>query len=150
MMAIAKAKAKTKVKAKPKVNTRPLRRSPRKPPVDERREHRITTEAIVDCYNSEEAAMGWYYYIESKVRFPFTATCLAERAVSPLEKKSEVEVVGMAPEEECGSEVFVCIRWGRRPLAVPLAQLQPISGTDKKTLEAVADWHYWVGRGYVY
>ena len=136
--------------AKAKAKTRPLRKSPRKPAVDARREHRITMEVIVDCYDSEEVAMGWYYYIEEKVHFPFTAICIAERAVSPLEKESEVEVVGMAPEEECGSEVFVCIRWARRPLAVPLVQLQPVSGTDKKTLEAVADWHYWVAQGHVY
>lgn len=145
-MARSKSKPKTKPKSKPK----PLRQTPRKPPKDEEREYRITMEAIVDCYDREEAAMGWYYYIESKLHFPFTATCIVERAVSPLQKKAEVEVVGMAPEDECGSEVFVCIRWERRPLAVPLMQLQPISGTDAETQEAIADWHYWVAQGYVY
>ena len=28
---------------------------------DELREYRITMEAIVDAYNSDERAMGWYY-----------------------------------------------------------------------------------------
>lgn len=145
-MAKSKSKSKTALKAKPK----PARRVPQKPAKDEEREYRITMEAIVDCYDREEAAMGWYCYIENKLRFPFIATCIVERAVSPLQKNAEVEVVDMAPETECGSEVFVCIRWDRRPLAVPLAQLQPVANTDAETREAVADWHYWVAQGYQY
>lgn len=29
---------------------------------DETREERISMEAVVDAYNEEERAMGWYYY----------------------------------------------------------------------------------------
>ena len=57
--------------------------------------------------------MGWYYYLEGQFRFPFTATCIAQRAVSALRVKDEVEVIGMPPEEECACEVFVTIRWDR-------------------------------------
>ena len=28
------------------------------------RERRIEMEAVVDAYNSEERAMGWFYYLE--------------------------------------------------------------------------------------
>ena len=31
---------------------------------DERREERIEMEIIVDAYNEEEQAMGWYYYLD--------------------------------------------------------------------------------------
>jgi hypothetical protein len=84
----------------------------------------------------------WYYYLEENLQFPFTARCIAERSISPLRKGDEVEVLEMAPVEECGHEMFVGVRAERRPLGVPLSQLRPISHTPKKTKEAVADWHY--------
>jgi hypothetical protein len=108
-------------------------------------------DVVVDCYDRDEVAMGWYYYLECQLRFPFTATCIALRAVSPLRVKDEVEVTGMPPELECECEVFVTIRWDRpEGLTVPLAQLKPIRATDAQTKEAVADWHYWRSMGYGY
>ena len=104
-------------------------------------------EAVVDAYNSEERAMGWYYYLEEKLKVPFKARCKAERQISPLRVGEDVDVLGMAPEEECDSEIFVRVRWCGRGLAVPLSQLKPL-GVDATTLEAVGDWHYWVARGY--
>ncbi len=38
---------------------------------DEEREERIHNEIIVDAYGPEEQAMGWYYYLEDKLCFPF-------------------------------------------------------------------------------
>jgi hypothetical protein len=111
------------------------------------RERRIAMEIIVDAHDAEEQAMGWYSYLEEKLEFPFTATCIAERAISPLHKGDEVEILGLAPEEECQHEMFVMMRWERRGLAVPLSQAKPISEIDEGTREAVADWHYWVAQG---
>ncbi len=112
-------------------------------------EERITMEIVVDCYDRHEVALGWYCYLENTLQFPFTATCIAQRAVSPLRVKDEVEVIGMAPDEECEHEVFVSIRWDRpEGLAVPLAQLKPIVDSDEDTMQAVADWHYWLSMGY--
>jgi hypothetical protein len=104
-------------------------------------------EVVVDAYNSEERALGWYYYLEERLKVPFKARCKSTREISPLRVGEEVEVLGMAPEEECGSEMFVRIRWRDGRLAVPLAQLKP-RGADAETNEAVADWHYWVAHGY--
>ena len=111
------------------------------------REHRIHTEVIVDAYGEQERAMGWYYYLDEQLQCPFVAKCIAKRAISPLRLKDEVEVIGMAPEEECEHEIFVTIRWERKSLAVPLSQLEVIHA-DERTREAVEDWHYWVNRGY--
>jgi hypothetical protein len=116
---------------------------------DEARENRIMMEAVVDCYDAGERAMGWYYYLDDKLRFPFTAKCVARREISPLEPGDEIEVLAMASEDECGREMFVRIRWGKRGLAVPLAQLEPVSA-DSQTEEGVGDWHYWLKRGYVF
>jgi hypothetical protein len=77
---------------------------------DERREERITMDIIVDAYGPEEQAMSWYYYLENKLRLPFTAMCTKKRAVSPLNTKDEVDVIGMPSEDECEKEMFVTIR----------------------------------------
>ena len=123
-------------------------RKPKKPKRDEAREDRISMEIVVDAYDKEEQAMGWYYYLEDKLDFPFLSRCIRERAISPLRVGDEVEVVGMAPEDECEKEMFVEIRREqKRSLAVPLSQLEVVRG-DKATKQAVADWHYWVGMGY--
>jgi hypothetical protein len=119
-----------------------------KPKKDKGREERITMDIIVDANGPEEQAMGWYYYLEDQLRFPFTAICNGKRAISPLHVNDEVDVIGMAPEEECEREMFVMMRWERDGLAVPLSQLTPISESVSETIEAVEDWHYWVKMGY--
>ncbi len=119
-----------------------------KPKRDEEREERITMEIVVDAYDENERAMGWYCYLEDRLQFPFTATCVAKRPISPLKVKDEVTVVGMPGEDECECEMFVTIRWEKDGLAVPLSQLMPIKATDEQTREAIADWHYWVEMGY--
>jgi Calcium binding len=114
---------------------------------DHVREQRITMEAIVDAYDSGERAMGWYYYLDDKLKVPFKARCRIARSVSLLKIGEEVEVLGMGPEEECETELFVWVGWAGERVAVPLMQLQPLS-KDRTTQEAVGDWLYWVDRGY--
>jgi hypothetical protein len=119
-----------------------------KPQHDPEREQRITMDIVVDAYDTQERAMGWYNYLQEQLQFPFTATCIAKRAISPLHIKDEVEVIGMPGEEECEHEMFVTLRWEKEGLAVPLSQLTPISATDEQTKQAIEDWHYWVKMGY--
>src|SRR5438105_15550102 len=94
---------------------------------DEIREQRIAMEAIVDAYGSSERAMGWYYYLDGKMKVPFKARCRFARPISVLKVKEEVEVLGMAPAEECESEMFVWVGQVGERIAVPLAQLRPLS-----------------------
>lgn len=114
---------------------------------NDEREKRIHDEAIVDCYGPEEQALGWHYYLDEQLRTPFRARCVAPRATSPLREGEEVTVTAMAPEDACEHEMFVIITWSDRTLAVPLAQLEGVDA-DEETAEAIADWHYWVARGY--
>ena len=114
---------------------------------DKERENRIAMEIVVDAYRAEEQAMGWYYYLQDTLKFPFLAHCIAKRIISPLQIGDEVEITSMAPESECEHEIFVMMPWERSGLAVPLMQLKMIHG-DEKTKEAVEDWCYWVGMGY--
>jgi hypothetical protein len=121
----------------------------RKPKKDPIREDRIQNEAIVDAYGPEEQAMGWYYYLESKVQFPFQAKCIASQAVSPLRKGEVVQVQRMAPEDSCSNDMLVQIRWQGRKMAVPLSQLAAVDA-EESTAEAIGDWHYWVAQGYLF
>ncbi|MCP9496832.1 MAG: calcium-binding protein [Pyrinomonadaceae bacterium MAG19_C2-C3] len=114
---------------------------------EEAREERITMEIVVDAYDEMERSLGWYYYLDEKLQFPFTAKCNGARATSPLEKGERVEVTGMPPEDECECEMFVNVAWQGRTLAVPLSQLDVVKA-NAETREAVADWHYWVKMGY--
>lgn len=114
---------------------------------DEERENRISMEAIVDAYGSEEQAMGWYYYLDDKIQFPFEAQCIRERKISPLRIGENVQVAGMVSENDCLNEMFVEIEWSDRTFGVPLSQLKGIE-VDENTEEAISDWHYWVERGY--
>jgi hypothetical protein len=79
----------------------------RKDPV---REDRIENEAIVDA-SPEEQAMGWYYYLENKICFPFPAKCITTKVVAPLRKGEAAEVIRMAPEDNC--EQVACRADGR-------------------------------------
>ena len=112
-------------------------------------EERILFEIVVDAYDEIERAMGWYCYLQERLDVPFKARCKQARSMSPLEPGSQVQVVGMAPEDDCMSEVFVLIKFGKSKLAVPLSQLECLS-PDEETCQAVADWHYWIERGYEY
>ncbi len=114
---------------------------------DEAREHRIATEAVVDAYDAEEQAMGWYSYLDDTLTFPFKARCIQERSLSPLRTGEEIVVDSLAQADDCLHEMFVLATWQGRSLGLPLAQLDAIEA-DEGTLEAVEDWHYWVERGY--
>jgi hypothetical protein len=121
----------------------------KRPNRDPIREDRIHNEAIVDANGPEEQVMGWYYYLDDKIRFPFQAKCIAAKIVSPLRKGETVDVQGMAPEDACSADMLVLIRWQSRTMAVPLSQLTPVDH-DESTAEAIADWHYWVAQGYCF
>jgi hypothetical protein len=47
---------------------------------DPEREHRIDHEVVVDAYDSEERAIGWYYYLQEKITFPFKARYTFKRS----------------------------------------------------------------------
>jgi hypothetical protein len=114
---------------------------------DEAREDRISTEIIVDAYDTEERAMGWQAYLDDTLIFPFKAKCVKEIGISPLAKNEKITALKMADENPYGNTMFVIVEWQSRKLGVPLEQILPLD-SDDETLEAVKDWHYWVERGY--
>ena len=114
---------------------------------DKTRERRIATEIVVDAYGEEERALGWYYYLEEKLEFPFKARCIVQREISPLTPGEEVKVLKLASEDECEREIFVTVSRGKRKFAVPLFQLMGVK-VNAGTRQAIEDWHYWLRQGY--
>ncbi|MCW5316498.1 calcium-binding protein [Nostoc sp. KVJ3] len=120
---------------------------------DESREHRIKTEIIVDAEDKEDRAMGWYYYLEETLNFPFVAkwTKKGRKSGSSSTEEKEVEVLGMAPDDECLKDMFVEVAYiNGKDEDVYSAKLSEIVAidADSETQEAIADWLYWIARGY--
>lgn len=110
-------------------------------PHNKEREHRISSEIIVDAYNGEEERQGWYNYLEDHLTVPFKAIWDGET----------VEVVGMSEDEECLKEMKVDVCYTEEDnkdiFPVSLSVLEVIEA-DAATSEAIRDWKYWVKRGY--
>jgi hypothetical protein len=111
---------------------------------DEARENRIVMEIVVDAYGEEEQFLGWYYYLEGKLNFPFRAL-LIENNRAP----KEIEIVEIAPEEDCieSHDMLVGVQDDGDVQYVRLAKIQAPEADDL-TQEAIADWHYWIAMGY--
>ncbi len=118
--------------------------------LDASREERIKTEIIVDAEDKEDRAMGWYYYLDDNLNFPFNAKW-AKKGRKGTSPEKEVEVLGMATEEECLRDMLVeIVEVGGKEEDVDLARLTDLKvlETDSDTLEALGDWYYWVEKGY--
>lgn len=110
---------------------------------DQERERRIDYEVVVDAYNEEERAMGWYYYLQDRLQFPFKAKWLDG-------KKPEgrnVTVIGMSSEDDCLDGMFVEVEYLDDVFSARLSDIELLQ-VDEETAEAIADWHYWVESGY--
>ena len=109
------------------------------------REERIINEAIVDA-GPDEQAMSWYYYLESKIVFPFQARCVAAKPVSPLRKGEPPRSYAWRQKMPACTTCSSRSAGGGREIVVPLSQLDAID-SDEVTKEAIGDWHYWVSQG---
>ncbi|CEJ43655.1 calcium-binding protein [Umezakia ovalisporum] len=118
---------------------------------DENREHRIETEIIVDAEDKEDRAMGWYYYLDDTLNVPFMAKLIKKSRKTSTEEEKIVEVLGMAPDDECLKDMYVeVVEPNGKDEDVFTAKLSDIVAidTDSETEEAMADWRYWLARGY--
>jgi len=114
---------------------------------DKEREDRIAFDVIPDCHDEEEVAMGWYYYVGENISYPFKARCIKEEVGSPLKQDGIVTVTDISSDSDSRKGIRMLIELLDRTFGVPLAQLEPVDANEA-TQQIVADWHYWVGRGY--
>lgn len=113
---------------------------------DEAREQRIARLLSGAGDDEYERISAWYGYLEEHLRFPFDATCTGPG--SSLRLKEQVEVIDLADVDDWEDGARVTLGADKHGLDVPLAQVTPGAGADEATRQAVADWHYWVQRGY--
>ncbi|BAQ63927.1 calcium-binding protein [Geminocystis sp. NIES-3709] len=109
-------------------------------PEDSTREERIDFQIVVDAYDDEERRMGWYYYLQDNLNFPFSAKWLNG-------KDRDVTVVDLSPEDDCLDNMFVEVEYDDDQFSVQLEDIEPID-VDEVTQTAIDDWKYWVERGY--
>lgn len=107
------------------------------------RDKRIAEQILADTYSEEEAISAWRCHIEDAIKFPFTAICVKKLAISALKKGEVVEVLGIAPEDEYITDIFVIIEWQGHKLGVPLVQLKPVKSSPK-TKQVIEDWRYYM------
>jgi hypothetical protein len=114
---------------------------------DNVREERIYMEVVVDCYDEQERAMGWYYYLQDRINFPFKAKWVSRQKP----EGRGVTVLEMSPEDDCSHDLFVEVLYREGELedvfSAKLSDIQP-RNIDVTTEEAIEDWNYWVKRGY--
>jgi hypothetical protein len=119
--------------------------------IDQTREDRINDEIIVDADDKEERAMGWYYYLDDSLNFPFLAKWKKKVKKTGAIEEKQVEVLGMAPEDDCLKDMYVEVAYiGGKEDDYHTAKLSEIEAIDpdEDTQEALADWQYWLARGY--
>jgi hypothetical protein len=118
--------------------------------IDPIREHRIDYEIVVDAYDEDERAMGWYCYLGDKITFPFLATWQKKNRKTGTIVEKEVEVLGMASEDDCAKNIYVEVAYINEKDDTFTANILDIEATnpDQNTQEALADWQYWSDRGY--
>ncbi|WPF87370.1 calcium-binding protein [Cyanobacterium aponinum AL20118] len=109
-------------------------------PEDSQREERIDFEIVVDAYDEEERRMGWYYYLQDNLNFPFSAKWLNR-------KERDVIVVDLSSEDDCLDDISVVVEYDNDQFSAKLDDIEPI-GVDETTQTVVDDWKYWVARGY--
>jgi len=71
------------------------------PQEEPEREDRIYEEAIVDAHGDEEVIISWYYYLEEKLDFPFTAA-VQVHSLGRSRQTIRVEMQAMGPVSRCG------------------------------------------------
>ena len=106
-------------------------------------------EIVVDAYDEEERAMGWYYYLEDKLHIPLPdpvhqgAGDLAPagrrrgggRRHGPARTSAGGRCSSRRPGSTSGPWRFRSPSWRS-------------STPTKRPSQAVEDWHYWVEMGY--
>ncbi|MEI6370892.1 MAG: calcium-binding protein [Nostocales cyanobacterium ELA608] len=119
--------------------------------IDEIRETRINTEILADAEDKEERAMGWYYYLDDCLNVPFMGKWKKKNRKTGAIEEKPVEVLGMSGEDDCLKDMYVDVAYltGKED-DIHSAKLSEIEATDadEETQEALADWQYWLSRGY--
>ncbi len=107
------------------------------------RQKRIDYEVIVDCYDDDEVAMGWYYYFSDNLVFPIPATVQLKQRGGKVETV-DVEIVEVDPKSEEGSPIRLGIteKGQKRVQYISPEAITNVKTSATNTL-ILNDWLYW-------
>lgn len=112
-------------------------------PEEPQREERIDYEIVVDAYDEEERRMGWYYYLQDNLNFPFSAKWL--KGKNP--EGRDVTVIDLSSIDDYSHDMFVEVEYEEDQYSARLKDIQPLD-VNEATQTAIEDWKYWLERGY--
>jgi len=103
----------------------------------------IDDEILVDCYDDDEVNMGWFYYMEGHLEFPFKARLDVKKRDGSTQLKS-VEVLKLASTAQnfAGEAFYVEVSYSEDIIETGLSKLCNIQASDE-TLEAIQIWKFW-------
>ena len=108
--------------------------------------YKIDYEIIVDCYDEYEVSMGWYYFMEETIEFPFRATAKLKKLNGSIEQK-EIEIIGLASDEEgfIKNDFDLEIEAGEHVGTIAYSKLSSVKASPE-TMEAFTIWNHWVSK----
>jgi hypothetical protein len=112
---------------------------------DAEREERIMDEAIVDAHDDEEVFVSWYYYLQDILEFPFQAYVRVENP-KQVHMRTLVTVLEMSAMELCSirSIWFVAqVKNSSWYFNIPASDITEVQAGEE-TVQALADWKYWI------
>lgn len=109
---------------------------------DEEMQYKIDYEIIVDAYDEYEQSMGWYYFFEETIDFPFTAMAQLKKRDGTIESK-RVKIVGLSSKEEdfMNDDFNLEMEQGQYIRPIAYSALSDIRAADE-TLEAFQIWDF--------
>jgi len=105
----------------------------------------IMLEIVVDAKDDEDVAMGWFYYMQDELEFPFEAEMESKNRRG---EKSviQIDVLGLSSSNENNNSPEVILevseKGSERVIDVGISKLQNVKG-DESTENAVAIWKHW-------
>ena len=108
--------------------------------------YKIDYEIIVDCYDEYEVSMGWYYFMEETIKFPFRAKAKLKKRNGTIEQQ-EIKVVGLASDEEgfMKKDFDFEIEVGEHISRIAYSKLSNIKALPE-TIDAFMIWNYWISK----
>ena len=108
--------------------------------------HKIDNEIIVDCYDDYEVNMGWYYFFEDTLEFPFEAETVVKYR-NGKKQLTKIDVLGVATEEGDFAELSeisfeVSPKDSDLVMEIGVSKLKKIKGS-KENKEVFELWDFW-------
>ena len=108
------------------------------------RRDKIIDEVIVDCYDEEEVATAWFYYLAENMTMPFKAKVIGDRRVGNLKVGDIVEVIDVVSNMDDGRSyrAIIEVKKDETLFEIPLERVESIDAI-KETYEMIENWRYW-------